>query len=142
MIRQYQDTDINAVVSVWRTASDFAHPFLSKSFQHKQSANFRNIYPQYAKIWVKELNGEIIGFIAMIDAEVGAIFVHPKYHGQGLGYELMNFAVKQKGAVTLDVFKQNAVGRKFYDRYGFKTVGEYLHESSGQMTLKLEYNPA
>lgn len=141
MIRPFQDGDIDAVVSIWRESSDFAHPFLSKAFQDKESKNVRNVYPKFAKIWVKVADDEIIGFIAMIDTEVGAIFVRPSRHGQGHGRDLMNFVVEQYGAVTLDVFKQNTVGRRFYDKYGFKMTSEYTHEPSGQLTLKLAYCP-
>ena len=141
MIRPYETSDVDAVVSVWRETSDLAHPFLSKAFQDKEADNVRNVYPNFAKIWVREEAGEIVGFVAMIEAEVGAIFVRPAYHGRGFGRELMDFVIARTGAVTLDVFKDNAVGRRFYDRYGFRQVGEYLHEPSGQMTLKLAYDP-
>lgn len=141
MIRPYETNDADAVVSVWREASDLAHPFLSKAFQDKEAGNVRNVYPNFAKIWVKEAGGEIVGFVAMIEAEVGAIFVRPAFHGHGFGRELMDYVVARTGAVTLDVFKDNRIGRRFYDRYGFKLVDEYVHAPSGQMTLKLAYDP-
>lgn len=140
MIRQYKDNDADAVVAVWREASERAHFFLSKEFLDSEAVNVRNVYPKFAEIWVKEVDGNVIGFIALIESEVGAIFLKPESHGQGIGREMMDFAVHQKGAVTLDVFKDNAIGRKFYDRYGFKTVSEYFHEPSGQQTLKLVFN--
>lgn len=141
MIRQYKDSDVDAVVSVWRGASERAHFFLSTEFLDSEAENVRNVYPKFAEIWVKEMDGHVVGFIALIGCEVGAIFLNPKYHGRGIGREMMDFAVRKKGAVTLDVFKDNVMGRKFYDRYGFKTVGEYLHEPSRQQTLKMTYTP-
>ena len=139
LIRPIQDGDIEAIVSVWREASDVAHPFLSKSFQDREAENVRNVYPKFAKIWVKCSADDVVGFIAVIETEVGAIFVRPSLHGRGHGRDLMDFVVKRYRAVTLDVFKQNAIGRRFYDKYGFRVVGEYLHELSGQPTLKLAY---
>lgn len=139
MIRKYKDSDVDAVVSVWRTASDLAHPFLSKAFQDKEQGNVRNVYPQFAQIWVKEIDGKTVGFIALIENEVGAIFLDPKLHGQGLGREMMDYAIQQKGSVTLDVFKENALGRRFYDRYGFVAIKEYQHADSGQMTVTMAF---
>lgn len=142
MIRKYQQNDADAVVSVWRRASDFAHPFLTEEFQDSESENVRNVYPRFAEIWVKEIDGEIVGFIALIESEVGAIFLSPDCHGQGFGREMMDFAVAQKGALTVEVFKENAVGRRFYDKYGFRPAGETLHEPSGHMIVKMAFDPA
>ncbi|KDA02684.1 GNAT family N-acetyltransferase [Hyphomonas oceanitis] len=142
MIRPYTDHDADAVVSIWRAASERAHPFLSTPFLDAEAENVRNVYPQFADIWVLEGAGIPIGFIALVDAEVGAIFLQPEHHGQGYGRAMMDFAVSKKGAVTLEVFKANAIGRAFYDRYGFRQVGEYVHEASGQETLKLAFSPS
>lgn len=141
MIRRYQDGDTDAVVAVWRAAADLAHPFLSNEFQDQEAENVRHVYPQHAEFWVKEIDDRIVGFIALIESEVGAIFLVPDYHGRGIGRELMDFAVERKGAVTLDVFKENAIGRRFYDAYGFKPVKEYHHEPSGQMMVTMAFDP-
>lgn len=140
MIRPYHDNDADAVGATWRAASDLAHPFLTKEFQDEEAGNVRNVYPNFAKIWVKELDGAIVGFIAVIETEIGAIFVAPDHHGKGCGRELMDFAVQKYRDVTLDVFEKNKIGRRFYDAYGFKQVDAYVHEPTGQMTLKLAYS--
>lgn len=137
MIRQYKNSDVDAVVSVWRLASDLAHPFLSEEFQDKEQHNVRHIYPQFAEIWVKEHESQVIGFIALIGNELGAIFLHPNYHAQGFGREMMDFAIQQKAHLTLDVFERNKIGRAFYERYGFKPIKHYTHEETGEVTLTL-----
>lgn len=141
MIRKYQDSDVDAVVSVWRVASDLAHPFLTKEFQDDAAVKVRNVYLQFAETWVKEVDDEVIGFIALIENEVGALFISPMHHGKGMGRELMDFAVRQKGSVTVEVFKENPIGRKFYDRYGFRIIEEVLHEPSGHMAIKMGFDP-
>ena len=139
MIRQYTDNDVDCVVNIWRKASDLAHPFLTRAFQDAEAENVRHVYPKFAEIWVNEHDGQVIGFIALIDAEVGAIFLDPDHHGKGMGREMMDFAVRQRGSLTVEVFRDNAIGRAFYDAYGFKQTGEYRHEPSGQMTVKMAY---
>lgn len=141
MIRKYQDGDVDAVVAVWDAAASLAHPFLSKEFRDQEAENVRHVYPQHAEFWVKEIEGEVVGFIALIESEVGAIFLLPKYHGQGIGRELMDFAVEKRGKVTLDVFRENAIGRPFYDAYGFLPVKEYYHEPSGHMMVTMTFDP-
>ena len=144
MIRQYTDSDVDAVVTIWRSASELAHPFLSSEFLDTEEGNVRNVYPKFAEIWVKEIETpetgiKVIGFIALIGNEVGAIFLNPDHHGQGIGRALMDTAINIKGDVTVDVFKQNKIGRRFYDSYGFKAVKEYLHEPSGQVTITMAF---
>ena len=140
MIRKYKDSDADAVVAIWRAANELAHPFLSKAFLDKEADNVRNVYPKFAKTWVTEIEGKTVGFIAMIDGEIGGLFLDPGLHGQGLGREMVDFVQTKCGALTVEVFRDNKIGRKFYDAYGFKKTGEYLHEHSGQMTIKMAFN--
>ena len=141
MIREYEEADADAVVATWRTSNELAHPFLSKAFLDKEADNVRNVYPKFAKIWVSEIDGKIVGFIAMIENEIGGLFLAPDCHGKGLGREMVDFVQAKCGALTVEVFRDNKIGRRFYDAYGFKKTVEYLHEHSGQMTLKMAFEP-
>jgi len=139
MIRKYEDKDIDAVVSSWRVASELAHPFLTKAFLDREADNVRNVYMPFAETWVSEVNGSVVGFIALIEDEIGGLFLDPKYHGQGLGKALVDKAVAEKGSLKVEVFKENTIGRRFYGAYGFKGADESLHEASGQMTILMAY---
>jgi putative acetyltransferase len=50
----------------------------------------------------------------------------------------MRMAQRHPGKLCLDVFERNAVGRPFYESYGFREVGRYRHEGSGEMTITME----
>ncbi len=141
MIRKHTSDDTDAVVDVWRSASALAHPFLTSSFIETEADNVRHVYMKYAETWVTEIDGKVIGFIAMIDNEIGGLFLDPEHHGRGFGRAMVDKAVSLKGSLNVEVFSQNAIGRKFYAAYGFCGRQEYLHEPSGQMTLKLSFNP-
>lgn len=139
MIRKYQAADIDAVVSIWRLASEFAHPFLTTEFLDQEENNLRNIYVAVADTWVTEIDDHVVGFIALVENEIGGLFLDPAYHGQGLGKAMVDMAVAEEGTLTVEVFRENAVGRGFYDRYGFKILDEYFHEPSGQVTIRMSY---
>lgn len=141
MIRIYKDTDVESVVSIWRAASELAHPFLTKAFLDAEAHNVRNVYPAFAEIWVTEIDGRVVGFIALVEAEIGGLFLDAAYHGQGLGRAMVDKAVAEKGALTVEVFRDNAIGRPFYEAYGFQYVDDYVHEASGQVTLRMAYSP-
>jgi len=143
MIRKYKIEDVDAVVSSWRVASELAHPFLPKEFLDQEADNVRNMYLVYAETWVTEINGSVVGFIALVDDEIGGLFLDPRYHGQGLGKAMVDKAVAEKGRhLKVEVFKENIIGRGFYETYGFTEVEEFLHEGSGQSTVRMTYERA
>jgi len=93
-----------------------------------------------AETWVYELDGVVVGFIALIGNEVGGLFVEAKCHGQGIGRALMDQARRMRDTLELNVFQDNLVGRKFYEKYGFSPVNESLDEATGFMQLRLRLN--
>ena len=141
MIRRYKNDDADAVVAAWRVASDRAHPFLTTAFLNQEAENLRNIYLAYAETWVTEINGDVVGFIAMIDREIGGLFLDPLFHGMGLGKSMVDKAIAEKGPLTVEVFKENTIGRRFYDLYGFRQTAESVHEATGHETIKMAFTP-
>lgn len=90
--------------------------------------------------WVVEIAGNLEGFIALIGNEVAAILLQPMHHGKGLDKALMDKAQAIHGDLEVEVFKENAIGRKFYSRYGFEFMEEKLYELAGQHVLRLKYS--
>lgn len=142
-IRPYADTDLDAVMAAWESASLVGHPFLSETFKDTERYNIPNVYLPNTDTWVCVCDGEVVGFIAMIvgdgPTEVGAIFVQSSSHGTGVGRLLMDKARDLYGQLELEVFTENALGRRFYEAYGFVPVSERFHEDAGHMMLRLRY---
>ena len=141
VVRKYETQDLETIVSIWRRASEFAHPFLSRGFLDQEDSNMRNVYLAVAETWVLEVDGSVIGFISMIGNEIGGLFLEPEAHGMGFGRGLVDKAVAEKGALKVEVFKDNSIGRRFYDGYGFHGTKEFIHEATGQATLRMTYKP-
>ena len=137
MIRAYRDNDLDELLEVWYRASLVAHPFLSTGFLARERENIPRVYLPAAETYVYEEEGRVVGFIALLGDEVGAIFVDPALHGRGIGRALMDHARSLRDRLELDVFKDNAIGRRFYDRYGFQIVEERKHQETGQWLLRL-----
>jgi putative acetyltransferase len=138
-IRQYEDADLEAVLSAWESATRLAHPFMTDAFIAQERKNVAELYLPNTDTWVVELSSEVKGFIALMGNEVGAIFLQPECHGRGAGKALMDTAQALHGNLEVEVFKANAIGRKFYARYGFEQLEEKLHEPTGQQVLRLKY---
>jgi putative acetyltransferase len=139
-IRQYKNSDLDAVLSSWEAATRLAHPFMTDAFIAQERINITEIYMPNTDTWVAESDGQVKGFIALMGNEVGAIFLQPEYHGQGLGKALMDKAQALHGDLEVEVFKENSIGRKFYSKYGFEYMEEKLHEPTGQQVLRLKFS--
>ncbi len=137
MIRGYRDKDCAAVIELWYTASQVATPFLSEEFLAEEREEIRKVYLPSAETSVFETEGTVAGFIALLGNEVGAIVVHPEWQGRGVGRALMDHAVDLRSFLYLDVFKENAVGRRFYNRYGFQFEREHVHAQTGHIQMRL-----
>lgn len=99
----------------------------------------RTMYLPNAETWVLE-NGEgPTGFIALINDEIGGLFLDPPQHGQGHGRAMVDHAVGIKGALRVEVFEQNSIGRRFYDRYGFVETGRYTHGATNEVVIQMGY---
>jgi putative acetyltransferase len=138
LIRKYETRDLEELLETWSRASAIAHPFLSREFLELERHNIPNVYLPNAETWVWDANGSVIGFIALLGNEVGAIFVDPEHHKAGIGRCLMDHARKLRGHLEVEVFKRNDIGRKFYAQYGFELMHEAIHDQTGLEVLRLQ----
>ena len=137
MIRKYQTEDLEAVLSVWASASAVGHPFLMTEFLAKERENIAERYLPSAETWVWEADGRVAGFIALVNNEIGGLFVDPMLHGRGIGRGLVDHARRLRGELEVEVFEANAVGRAFYRACGFVELRQYVHRESGLAVLWL-----
>jgi putative acetyltransferase len=137
VIGKYRAEDLEDVLMVWTAASALAHPFLSAEFLEVERYNITNVHLPNAETWVWESDGQVVGFIALLGNEVGAIFVEPKLHGAGIGRALMDHARGLRKELEVEVFKENVVGRAFYARYGFELMQEKVHDQTGLEVMRL-----
>ena len=141
IIRRYRPTDLDAVLIAWEQASRIAHPFLTDQFMAFEKEQIANVYMPNAETWVAEYNHQVVGFISLAGNEVGGLFLHPDFHGKGIGRTLMDQAQQTHGELEVEVFEENTIGRKFYDRYGFKFVEKITDEATGNSALRLKFVP-
>ncbi|HEY5624078.1 MAG TPA: GNAT family N-acetyltransferase [Gammaproteobacteria bacterium] len=141
MIREFRETDADAIIEIWFAASKVATPFLSAEFLAAEREQIRTVWLRKAGSWVYEIADVVVGFISLIGNEVGAIFVHPNYQGRGIGRALMDHAVDLRGSLFLDVFRENVMGRRFYDRYGFRLAHEHIHEDTDHVQMRMIFSP-
>ena len=138
MIRKHVENDLESIMKVWQESSTLAHPFLNATFVEKVRTDMRNLYIPNSDTWVYENDQGIIGFISMIDEEIGGLFVLPQNHSSGIGTKLVNYVSEFNEKLEVEVFEKNEIGRAFYNKYGFKLMKEFIHEDSCEKVLRLK----
>ncbi|CCO48169.1 putative Acetyltransferase [Vibrio nigripulchritudo SOn1] len=131
MIRKFTQSDIDAVLDIWLTASIDAHNFVEADFWRDQISNMRDVYIPASEVYVFELNGDVVGFYALYEDSLAAIFVYPDFQGQGLGEKLITHAKSRRDSLTLSVYKDNQASYQFYLSQGFKVISEQTDEHTG-----------
>jgi len=139
MIRKREEKDNDEIMNIWYQASSLAHPFLEVDFVEKAKKDLRDVYIPNTDTWVYEENNSVIGFISMIGNEIGGLFVLPNNHFKGIGTRLVNFIKEFHAELEVDVFEKNAIGRAFYEKYGFLQIRRYYHTESNNDILRLHY---
>lgn len=138
MIRVYRTADCERVVEVWERATALAHPFLSQEFVEQERTAIRQSYLPVAETWVWEDDGQIFGFISLLENEIGAIFVDPTFGRRGVGRALVDTARALRGELEVEVFEKNLIGRAFYNKLGFEFRDRRIHEPTGFVLWRLD----
>lgn len=137
MIRAYRSDDLNPVLDVWQAASEVGHPFLTDDFLASERQSIARDHLPSAETWVWEADGKISGFIALLGDEIGALFVEPALHGEGIGKSLVDHARDLRGRLEVEVFAANKIGLSFYRRYGFVENERNVHEATGLEVIRM-----
>lgn len=82
-------------------------------------------------------DGIIKGIIRVNGNEIEKLFIEPQFQGQGIGAELLSFAVEAMNAEFLWVLEYNKRGIAFYQRHGFELTGDKMIEDEWVPLLKM-----
>lgn len=137
-IRKYKEEDMERLLEIWLESSSIAHDFLGLDQLKEQKNLIRDTYLPMAETWVVEEDGEIQGFISLLDHYVGGLFLHPDQQGLGIGRRLIEKAFQEKGFLTVGVYEKNLAARKFYERMGFLYENEEVQGETGEVVLNLK----
>jgi putative acetyltransferase len=86
-------------------------------------------------IYVYDENG-VIGYCAIYDSEIRALFVHPDFRNIGIGKKMLEFLLaKINGNITLYVAKSNVTAKTLYSQYGFEVTDEFETSYNGKPVL-------
>lgn len=82
-------------------------------------------------------DGAVKGIIRVSGNEIEKLYVEPQFQSQGIGAELLGFAVSKFHASYLWALEYNSRGIAFYQRHGFELTGEKMVEDDWVPLLKM-----
>lgn len=131
-IARYKDTYRAQILSIWESSVRATHEFLTqRDFEEiKELVGLIGFNKLQVYCLIKE--NTVIGFIGAAHKKVEMLFLDPEYFGQGFGRKLLNYAVQKLQVNKVDVNEQNVQARKFYRRFGFKTIEKTEKDGQGK----------
>jgi GNAT superfamily N-acetyltransferase len=102
----------------------------------------------YVALWVVELDGQVVGSVALRDVSDGVLqlkrmYLRPSHRGRGLGKQLLTTALdwaRARGAdsIQLDTSERMQAAQALYEAYGFRRVpGEAPRQGQTRLLYEL-----
>lgn len=80
-----------------------------------------------ANVWVYD-DGIVKGMLHIEGTRIKELYVDTFFENQGIGTELMEFAINMMNCECLWVLEKNKKAIHFYSKFGFKPIGERQKE--------------
>lgn len=136
MIRAFEKKDTKCVMALWYHGNCQAHPFVPESYWRSNIPMVQEQLLQ-AQVLVCEENGEIRGFLGMMDDYIAGIFVDEACRSEGVGKRLLDEAKQRYSTLTLHVYQKNERAVRFYLREGFSISMEGTEEDTGETEYRM-----
>lgn len=138
-IRTTTPGDNRRVTDIWLESSIIAHDFITEQYWKQNQKLMEEHYLSLSKVYVAEKNGVNSAFIALIDYQVAALFVHPDHQGKGFGTLLLQHVKCLKDVLELKVYQKNITSLGFYLNKGFEIVAEALDPPTGEKEWVMQW---
>ena len=116
------DTYLQPIIQLWEANVKVTHTFLTE----EEIQNIKQYVPQAVEhvphlcIALSE-KGELLGFIGVADQRLEMLFIQVNARGQGIGKQLLRYAIKNFAVKEVTVNEQNPQAIGFYEHLGFVT---------------------
>lgn len=77
MIRKSQSEDMASILALWMKSTIYAHPFIEERYWHESEAIVRDVYLPAAQTRVWEENGQLKGFVSVLEARLSGRCLSP-----------------------------------------------------------------
>lgn len=128
-----RETYLQHIVQLWEENVKVTHTFLTE----EEIQNIKQYVPQAVE-HVPHLcialskQGELLGFIGVADQRLEMLFIQVNARSQGIGKQLLRYAIKNFAVKEVTVNEQNPQAIGFYEHLGFVTYKRTKLDEEGQ----------
>jgi GNAT superfamily N-acetyltransferase len=147
IIRTFQEKDFEPVLILWRISRERSLPDLERTKGHFlfEDIDFlRHNILLNKEVWVAvDEMDRPVGFLAMNAEFIDCLYVHPDHWRQGVGGELLRWAVKlSPERVWLYTLQINTVAQMFYEKNKFRIIARGISPApESEPDLTYEFIP-
>lgn len=123
LIRLYTQSDYFKLIELLRLN-------IPQYFARSEEQDFIDYLHRYAlTYYIVEMDGEMVGggginyFFESHSARISWDFIHPEYHGQGIGKSMTEYRIekiKSNSSIQSIVVRTSQLAFRFYEKIGFK----------------------
>lgn len=132
-IRKASPDQFPHLSDLWLDASLSAHAFIDAAYWTANKQAMESQYLPSSEVHVCLQHDSVVGFIAMVDDDLAALFIDPSRQGSGCGKLLLDHAKSTRDAIALNVFARNENAIAFYRKQGFTIQSEQIDEPTGEL---------
>ncbi|MBC3363471.1 GNAT family N-acetyltransferase [Pseudomonas sp. SWRI154] len=133
VIHTPKPSDYQELTRVWEASVRATHDFLPDSYiELLKNLVLTRYLDAVMLICTRDKRQRITGFAGVVAGKVEMLFIDPEHRGQGLGKQLLRYAMEHLNANQLDVNEQNPQALGFYLKQGFEVVGRSPRDGMNQ----------
>jgi GNAT superfamily N-acetyltransferase len=124
LLRPATSSDAAAVASLWLRSFDAALPTVRRAHSDDEVQGWiRDVLIPRHDAWVAEVDGGVVGVLALSEGWLDQLYLDPAWRGRGIGDRLVTLAKeRQPSGLQLWTFQVNEPAQRFYERHGFVAV--------------------
>lgn len=136
--------DYPELLTLWEESVRATHDFLEEIDIQVYKRLIGDKYLETLNLYCIKTDKGILGFIGLQNKLIQMLFVHPDYINQGIGRQLIDFAISKHNVNEVDVNEQNTYALEFYKRLGFEVFDRFDTDDAGKpfpiLSLSLKMN--
>lgn len=139
-IRKMQAEDIAPLADIWLESSLKAHSFIADEYWINNHTSMKDHYLPNAEVYVAQKTNLLVGFVALVDNHIAAVFVNSSHQGEGIGSLLLAHVKELRSHLTLNVFQKNIPSVQFYQSKNFVIASEGVDEGTGEKEFSMKWS--
>lgn len=143
-IQPANPSQYDALITIWESSVRATHDFLPESDIERLKPLIKEQYMPNVNLFVAmDDNDILLGFIGTYENRIEMLFIDSNERGQGIGKQLLKYALNELQVDEVDVNEQNPQTIGFYQYMGFSIVGRSDVDGEGNpyplLTMKYQH---